>query len=248
VAEPDPRRQALLVDLDGTFYRGDGPVRSYATGVAAGLSEPDSAAFLSVVDGYLANGVSGSAEPELLAATDGWEAVQKLATGRFGVSKAALDNAFLASRAALARPDCAVEVPAGLLDLLARIRPSTRLVLATNSPATGLTELLTRLGARDAFDEVRSGAGKPAGLPALLAELAAGVGATGQPWRIFSIGDHWHNDIAPAAAFGARTGYVDRFGRADGPATVTAATLEGVLPVIEAWAADPEAFRAARGS
>jgi FMN phosphatase YigB (HAD superfamily) len=238
--------QALLVDLDGTLYRGDGPVRSYAAGVAQLLSDVDAREFLSVMDGYLAHGVRAEPEPELLAATDGWEAVQRLA-GRYGVGRAELDAAFLASRQALAGPDCVVEVPLGFLDLLGRLRSSTRLVLATNSPQDGLTALLTRLSAQDAFDQVVFGAGKPAGLPALLAGLAEQIGATAAPWRIFSVGDHWHNDVAPAAAFGAATGYVDRFGRADGPADVTAPTLEDVLPGIEEWAADPDAFRAARG-
>ena len=237
----EPRDRALVVDLDGTLYRGDGPVRRYAQLVAAGLPAPGD--FLSTVDKYLADGVSGVAEPELLAATDGWEAVAILATARFGVGRAELDAAFLGSRRALADPDCQVEVPGGFLDALRSIRPVTRLVLATNSPATGLPGLLARLGADQVFDEVIHGAGKPGGMPGLLIDLAARTGVTGRPWRLFSVGDHWHNDIAPARVFGASTGYIDRFGRADGPANVVAATMEEVLPTIVAWARDPEDFR-----
>jgi hypothetical protein len=37
-------------------------------------------------------------------------------------------------------------------------------------------------------------------------------------------------------AVGARAGYIDRFGRADGPATVTAAVVEDILPGIASWA------------
>jgi FMN phosphatase YigB (HAD superfamily) len=238
----DPRRQALLVDLDGTLYRGDGPVRAYAELVAAGLPGADGTEFLSTVDKFLGGGVAAVSEPELRAATDGWEAVATLAGARFGVGPAALDEAFLGSRRALATPECAIEVPPGLLSALAGLRATTRLVLATNSPAVGLPELLTRLGAADVFDEVVSSTGKPAGLPALLAGLVERIDAVGQPRRVFSVGDHWPNDIAPAREFGAATGYIDRFGRADGPADVVAATMEGILPAILGWASDLAGF------
>jgi FMN phosphatase YigB (HAD superfamily) len=241
----EQRHQALLVDLDGTLYRGDGPVRAYANGVALRLSESDADKFLSIVDGYLAHGVGEHTEPELLAATDGWEAVQRLATLRFDVGRTELDEAFLASRAALAGPELSVEVPGGFLDTLAALRPSTRIVLATNSPQLGLAALLARIGAADVFDELINSAAKPIGLPRILAGLAEEIGAADRPRRIFSIGDHWHNDIAPAREFGAATGYIDRFGRADGPADAIAPTVEGILPAITAWAADPDAFHRA---
>ena len=236
------RNQALLVDLDGTLYRGDGPVRAYADGVARSLSESDAEKFLSIVDDYLAHGVGERTEPELLAATDGWEAVQRLATLRFDVGRTELDDAFLASRAALAGPELAVEVPGGFLDTLMVLRPNTRIVLATNSPQLGLAALLARIGADDAFDEIINSAAKPVGLPRILTGIAEEIGASAAPWRIFSLGDHWHNDIAPARDFGAATGYIDRFGRADGPADAIAPTVEGLLPAITDWAADPDAF------
>ncbi len=239
------RRQALLLDLDGTLYRGDGPVRAYADGVAAVLSEADAEKFLSIVEEYLANGVGEHTEPELLAATDGWEAVQRLATLRFDVGRTELDAAFLRSRAALADQGLAVEVPGGLLDTMVALRSSTRIVLATNSPQLGLAALLTRIGAEDKFDQIINSAAKPVGLRRILADIAEDIDANDKPWRIFSIGDHWHNDIAPARDFGAVTGYVDRFGRADGEADVIAPTVEGILPTITAWAADPDAFHRA---
>ncbi len=241
----DNRRQALLLDLDGTLYRGDGPVRAYADGVAATLSEADAKNFLSTVDEYLRDGVGEHTEPELLAATDGWEAVQRLATLRFEVGRAELDKAFLASRAALARPELGVEVPGGLLDALVALRSSTRIVLATNSPQLGLAALLSRLGADDKFDEIIDGAAKPVGLHRILVGIAEDIDAREAPWRIFSIGDHWHNDIAPARDFGAVTGYIDRFGRADGEADAIAPKVEGILSTITAWAADPDAFHRA---
>ncbi len=239
----DPiRHQGLLVDLDGTFYRGDGPVLAYARSIADTLGRDDAAWLLSAVDTYLTHGVAALTEPESTGAVDGWEIVQSLA-GRLGVDKATLDAAFLASRRALAQPDCAVEVPAGLLDTLRELRASTYVVLATNSPADWLGELLDRLGAAGTFDEVAPSARKPIGMPGILLGLAGRIGVTDEPWRMFSVGDHWRNDIEPARAFGAVTGYVDRFGREDGPADVVAPDLEGVLPTMLRWAADPAAFR-----
>jgi FMN phosphatase YigB (HAD superfamily) len=232
----EARRQALLVDLDGTLYRGDGPVLAYARRIAGDL--PDPAAFLSGVDGYL----GGTPGPALASAVDGWEAVQRLA-GTLGAGRAVLDAAFLASRQALVAPECAIEVPSGLLAALRDVRRTAYVALATNSPADWLAELLARLGAGDAFDDVASSAHKPIGMPGILLGLAGRIGVTDQPWRLCSVGDHWANDIAPARTFGAVTAYIDRFGRHDGPADVVAPDVEGVLPTILRWAADPDAFR-----
>jgi FMN phosphatase YigB (HAD superfamily) len=238
------RRQALLVDLDGTLYRGDGPVLAYATAVAASLPAADGRRFMAVMERFLSVGTEelGTEEPALLAAIDGWEAVQRLAAVH-EVEQAVLDGAFLASRQALVQPECAIEVPPGLLDALRGLRATTRLVLATNSPTAWLPELLTRLGATDVFDRVVPDARKPVGMPDILLGTAARAGVTDQPWRVYSVGDHWTNDIAPARAFGATTGYIDRFGRNDGPADVVAPDMEGVLPTILRWAADPDAYQ-----
>ncbi|HEX5407374.1 MAG TPA: HAD family hydrolase [Pseudonocardiaceae bacterium] len=242
MADPT-RRQALLVDLDGTFYRGDGPVLAYARTVADSLRAGDAATFSTALAGYLSATVP--MDPTLRHATDGWEAVQRLAIDGFGVGNDTLDAAFLASRRALASPDCAVEVPPGLIDALRELRPTTYLVLATNSPADWLGELLARLDAGDVFDDVVAHARKPIGMPGILLGIAGRIGVSDEPWRIFSVGDHWANDIEPARVFGAATGYVDRFGRNDGPADVVAPDVEGVLPTIRRWAADPGAFRRA---
>jgi FMN phosphatase YigB (HAD superfamily) len=233
VAEVDG---VLVVDLDGTLYHGDAPVRAYADHAIAALPAEQAAEILAELDRYLTG--SGST----LTAIDGWEAVAGLAGG-YGVGRTVLDAAFLSSRARLADGRAVVTVPDGFAALLTDLRDTHRLILATNSPADGLSDLLARIGMAGAFHEVVSGTGKPDGLRALLRRVLEAEGLAAQPWRVFSVGDHWRNDIEPALALGAITGYVDRFGRGDGPAHVRAATVTAMLPDIRDWAADPAGFR-----
>jgi FMN phosphatase YigB (HAD superfamily) len=128
--------------------------------------------------------------------------------------------------------ECEVDVVAPLVDLLKELRGAVRIVLATNSPAEGLAPLLDRIGVSAVFDEVVAGAAKPEGLRQWMAAALEGRPASG----LFSLGDHYRNEIEPAVAIGAATGYIDRFGRADGPATATAARVEDILPALRSWA------------
>ncbi|WP_035805115.1 HAD family hydrolase [Kitasatospora mediocidica] len=241
----------LVTDFDGTLYRGDAPIRYYAEQAAAELPSAARAELLDGVERYLADGVAAAdrvADPRqaaaLRAAVDGWEVVAQLAGQCFGVQLPRLNAAFAATRVHMATADCALEVPADYAELLIELREQgVRVVLATNSPAAGLAELLDRLELRPLVDEVVSSTGKPAGLDRLLRrELGLDPEETGQARpasaaRILSIGDHWRNDVAPAALLGAPCAYIDRFGRADGPATAAAPQIEGLLPALRTWAA-----------
>lgn len=228
-------RAHLIVDLDGTLYRGDAPIRWYAREIARSLGRADAAALSASVESYLDRSTT---EPMLAGAVDGWSAVATLALDRYAVDPGAAAVAFLATRWALATGDCKVAVPPGFADFLAQLRPAVRVTLATNSPADGLAELLARLDVAAAFDEVISAAGKPAGLLRPIAEH----GDPDRPWRTASIGDHWPNDIAPALAVGAIGFYVDRFDRSDGPAHARGATVEDLLSALRAWVDDAETF------
>lgn len=224
--------RVLVTDFDGTLYRGDDPIRHYAGLVADGLAVASRRALLDGVDVYLAEGAPGSAVPE---AVDGWEAVAAFGL-RLGADRGVLDAAFAATRRYMLLDDCALEVPAGYAELLTRLRAEgVRVVLATNSPAEGLDSLLRRLDVLPLVDEVTSGVGKPAGLRRLLRRELDRTGT--EPPRLLVIGDHWRNDVAPGVEVGATTAYIDRFGRADGPADAVAATVEGLLDSVRFWAA-----------
>ena len=236
----------LVVDFDGTVYRGDDPVRFYARRVAGSLPPAEAEAMLSSFERYLAVGVraADSCDDTVEAAAlresyDAWGAAVHLAQRVYGVPNKIVDESFVATRVHMLESGCELEPVTALLDVLKAVRGTARVVLATNSPPEGLMPLLDLIGVRDLFDEVVMDARKPDGLRRYL-RAALGADLRERPWRLFSIGDHYRNEIEPAVEIGAGSGYIDRFGRVDGPATAVAATVEGVLPTLLAWANDPQ--------
>ncbi|MBC3842506.1 hypothetical protein GXW82_26880 [Streptacidiphilus sp. 4-A2] len=90
-------------------------------------------------------------------------------------------------------------------------------------------------------DEVIAGTGKPVGLDRLLRrELGLPQGpepvAAADGARLLVVGDHWRNDIEPGLRLGAVGAYIDRFGRADGPAHGSAPLVEDLLDTVRTWA------------
>jgi FMN phosphatase YigB (HAD superfamily) len=240
-------RLILVTDFDGTLYRGDAPIRHYAEHAAAGLPRRERAAMLDSVERYLAMGVAAADKAEhpdeaaaLRRAVDAWEAVAQVGIWRHSLTKPVLDHAFLATRSYMTTSACELEVPEAYRALLSELRADgVRVVLATNSPPGGLDELLDRLEVRSLLDTVVSSTAKPAGLSRLLrAELGADTGEVppALAGTAFAIGDHWVNDVEPAVEIAVPSGYIDRYGRADGPATAVAPDVEGLLPALRAWA------------
>ena len=241
------RQLLLFVDFDGTVYRGDAPVRHYSGLIADTLPSAQAEAYLKAVERYIESGPAASADSEdtveaaaLREAVDPWGAAVGLATRCHGVPTDVVESSFVRSRLWMAKPECEVELVQLLLQTLADLRTCARTYLITNSGYAGLYALLARLGIVTCFDVIVAGAGKPDGLRRLL-QRNLGTDLRERPWRVFSIGDHYRNDIEPAAEIGAGCGYIDRYGRADGPATATAAAAEDLLPALRAWAADPVA-------
>jgi FMN phosphatase YigB (HAD superfamily) len=221
----------LVTDFDGTLYRGDAPIRHYAEQAARSLDSAARAELLDGVEEFLEIGAKGG---RLAEAIDGWEAVAVLGR-RAGLATAELNEAFAATRELmLDAVRCPLEVPAGYAELITELRTAgVRVVLATNSPAAGLDGLLRRLELPPLLDAVVSGTGKPEGLRRLLRQ-ERGAGAASS---LCVIGDHWRNDIEPGRELGTHSAYIDRFGRADGPADAIAPTVEGLLDSIRTWAA-----------
>ena len=235
----------LVVDFDGTVYRGDEPVRRYARRIAAALPTEQAGHYLDGFERYLAEGVAAARHSTdtveaatLREAVDAWGAAYGLAQRCYGLSLDVTEEAFRHSRQDMLDPACELEVVTPLVDALTALRGTVRVLLATNSPRPGLDALLERMGVAAAFDGIVSGARKPDGLRRLL-QGELGEDLRDRPWRLFSLGDHYYNDLAPAVEIGAAAGYIDRFGRADGPATAQAPVVERLLPAIHAWVADP---------
>lgn len=206
-------RPILIFDFDGTIALGDGPVRAYARAVASELGEP--AGFDQALDRAIADGGS----------LDGYDAVRRAAE-TFGASPEMLGRAYAAGRVLLAGPDAPIEAPAGLAALLAEV--DAERVLVTNAPGVRIPEALEALGLTGLFDRIVTAAGKPDGLAAILDEY--GVDA-----RLISIGDIWHNDLAPADARGHATALVGGDAPAGVRPTLHAADTAALIPALRAW-------------
>ncbi|WP_375388987.1 HAD family hydrolase [uncultured Amnibacterium sp.] len=206
----------VVLDFDGTVAVGDEPVLDYFRGVAGGAADDAFAHWVGTGDGY----------------RDGYSLVAEWARAH-GVAEEVRSAAYARSRAGLHDGDLQVVAPDGLADVLARRPADVRCVLVTNAPVDGIEPVLARLGLDGRLDALIGDAGKPGGMGAVLARLLAEAGLA--PDRLLSVGDVWANDLEPAAAIGAATAFVDRFGLGDGDPTFRAATLTALLPDIERW-------------
>ncbi|WP_447913391.1 HAD family hydrolase [Microbacterium phyllosphaerae] len=207
----------LLFDFDGTIALGDGPVLAYAAQVAAALG--DDGSFVESIRSALA--ASGG------DALDGYDAVRRAATQR-GADSRLLSAAYRASREQLATPAAPIIAPDGLADFLTESAADAERMLVTNAPATRIDAALDALGLAGHFDRIVTGAGKPAGLEALLATLP-------EDSRVLSIGDIWHNDLAPAHARGHATALIGGFADPDATPTYRAAEFATLIPQLTAW-------------
>ncbi|GAA4752450.1 HAD family hydrolase [Amnibacterium soli] len=206
-----------MLDFDGTVAVGDEPVLAYFRGVAG--PEADD-----VLARWVVTGGAGYRDGYGLVAD--WAAAHE-------VAEEVRSAAYAASRAALHDGTAAVRAPEGLADLLRRRPDDVRCVLVTNAPVQGIEPVLARLGLDGLLDEVVGDARKPDGMPAVLERL---LGEAALPAdALLSVGDVWRNDLEPAAAIGAATAFIDRFGADEGAPTFRGRTLEELLPDLERW-------------
>ena len=225
--------KVMVFDFDGTVSLGDGPVRSYARFVAAGLERGERASFLADIEAGLAGVLPGDLDP-----LDGYDLVRLLSES-FAVTDAAHSAAYASSRAELASAAAPVIAPFGLAGFLAGARKNALLVLATNAPETRIAEALDSLGLEGAFDAVRTAVGKPAGLDSILDELLADSTVADPAEALVSIGDVWTNDLDPAYRRGATTALVGPRADAGATPTLRAASLEELYPLLSAWLEPP---------
>ena len=214
----------VLFDFDGTVVLGHGPVRAYAGAVARRISAADASRFLEEFDAAL--------DPMTEDVLDGYDLV-RLVAERHGVDAATLGDAYLESRMQLGTAAVPVSAPEGLGAFLERVGGLAHRVLVTNAPATRIPETLAMLGLAHGFDEIRTEAGKPAGLEAIIDELLE-VGP------VLSVGDIWANDLAPAYARGAATALVAPAGIVpwDANPTFRAEHLPELYDDMAAWLAE----------
>lgn len=243
----------LVLDFDGTICLGDAPVLSYARHADAALAERDPAhddGFIERAVSLFLEGpraVSDSAEGDDVAevasalehvvdAADGYAATAALATSR-GAQPSDLSAAYEASRRELAEGLLETWAPPGLADFLRRSREHATVILVTNATETGVAQQLDHLGLADAFDEIVTSAGKPAGMGPILSRLRAEHGLADAPERLASVGDIWRNDLAPAAEQGSVTALIERFATPDASPTFRAPTFQELYEPLGRWLA-----------
>ena len=229
VASRLSRRALLVFDFDGTLWRGNEPLEAYAELVSLGLDPAERGAFLADVRAFLRGDhwlVTGLRPPP----DDGWAAIATFAADR-GAAPVHRQAAFHETRRRIAAGEFRLEVPRGLPEFLAAARDSCVIALASNSPAASVHPVLERLGLAPYFDEVASDAGKPGGLPAIV----DGWIGVWRPAHVMSIGDHYRNDIEPAARRGWFTTHISPWRWIPGPCSIAGATVEDVLPALRSW-------------
>ncbi|OAN36566.1 HAD family hydrolase [Microbacterium sp. H83] len=208
----------LLFDFDGTIALGDGPVLAYAQEVADGLGDRGEG----LVDGI--RSALAAAEAGVL---DGYDAVRREALGR-GADAALLSSAYRASRTRLATEQAPILAPEGLAAFLTEAGGRAERVLVTNAPSIRIAEALEALGLAGLFDRIVTGARKPTGLETVLADLPADA-------RVLSVGDIWHNDLAPAHARGHATALIGGFADPAATPTFRASAFSELVPQLEDW-------------
>ncbi len=222
----------LVLDLDGTLLIGDDPAIDHARELArlADLRTPGAGAQLvGRLEAFLAGDAS-------LDAPDGYLAARNLALAA-GLVESDITRAFLAHRARMAAGTVPFRAPDGARALLEEVRATAvRVAIVTNAPVDGLPAIVGALGLGGLVDRVVGDAGKPAGLPAVVADLGAGLGGREDFRHVFSIGDIWQNDLAPLVPAGATTALIDRHRTGVGAPTHRAETFDGLIPAVRAWA------------
>ena len=238
-----PATRVIVLDFDGTCYRGDLPVQAYARRIAESLDSASAALMIAGMRAFLeAKPPPDGLPAEFTFAEDGYELIGAVADAA-GVPESVRQQAYRQSREDVARSAFALDPEPALMDFLTGVRPAASVWLVTSAPAVGIAEVLDSVGLSPLIDEVHSSASKPDGLRTI-AERA--VHLVQEPARLLAVGDRWGADLEPVHAVGGRTALIDRFGRGRGTPSWRARTIDGLLPLLQDWAADLEGVSVAR--
>ncbi len=214
----------LLFDFDGTLYRGNDPFWFYARTISRYMDKDARTRYLDLVAEHL----SGQSS---VVASDNWEAVVKLASPIIP-ERSIWQEVFLATRDFMMSAECHLEVPSPLINFLRQASSRAMLVVASNSPSEATCSLLQKLELTPYFDHVYPAANKPQGLAEIVFKL---MGKDFDPHQVFSVGDNYINDIAPAVQQGWLTAHISPHGYFPGPCSLRARCIEEILPSVEVW-------------
>lgn len=214
-------KPVLIFDFDGTVCTGDEATLDFAFRVGGEK-------YVRAIELYLQQGpVPGTV---IDTADDAWRAVGQLAAAD-GISDQ-LDEHFLATRTALREGTVPAHPPEGFTAWLDGLKTlGATVILATNSPAVGMPEMLRAIGVDGHFSELITDADKPRGMAQILDALLLEHSAD----DLMSVGDLWNNDLAPAAERGVATAYIDRWNIRQGEATFHQTSLPLMYKDIENW-------------
>lgn len=230
--------QLFIFDLDGTVYEEIGHFEYYGEELAKRLAESVRQAFFSDValaqsgQHAMKYGCSYDVEKDIFHGSNGtktWtgEVSEAVASGNFahvddpwglygviaahyGLSQDGLQEAFYATRAHMQSEAFSMTGLPGLRAAIDALRNSgVHVVLATNSPEPDSRAILEKLGLTGAFDDCIFNAQKPV---KILEHFEKWHQMFQVPYEsMVSIGDHYRNEIEPAAKIGMKTIYIDRY-------------------------------------
>lgn len=230
-----PVGAALFLDLDGTMYRGEAPLRAYAQAMAARAGGRRGQALAAKAEAFLR-------EPRpFVPFRDVWAALSAFG-GEAGLDWPRRDEAFLEVREAILAGEIPIELPPGLVAFVDALDPRVRVAVLTNSEGESAVRLLRFIGLGRLAGHLKGAVRKPSGFAAAVRDHLVGIG----PERAVSVGDNQANDIVPARAMGMATVHV-RWPRAEsGQADLTVAAFEAAYDFIRERLAAALAEPAAR--
>lgn len=206
---------ALVLDLDGTLYRGDAPLLAYAEAMAVRAGSARGETLMAKARAFLADPLDFSPY------RDPWATMGAFG-GEAGLSWPRRDEAFLEVREAVMQGGIPIDRTPGLEAFIDGLDRRVRVVVLTNSDEESARRLLAFLGLGALAPYTHGVVGKPKGFAAAVRRSLGGVA----PGHGVSVGDNHTNDIEPARALGLATLHVRWPGAYGGLADHTVARFE----------------------